>query len=350
MGRIRSSRGFFILFGAFWCALLGVFDVVLVTQSCRQLDASRRFLPTTARILESSVESSSDSDGTTFRPQVAYEYEVAGRTYRSDTVHYAVWGSSDSSDAHDIVDRFPVGGEVTAYYDPSHPGTAILLPGTHHLPWFMALFLTPFHCVGIGVWIGVFTARAAPDAEVVLRNAIRSDDGTIAVLRSSRVPVWLVFLAVLGGGSFLAIFALALTVGMSAPARPVLGILAGLCSLAAVASLVPRARRRPDTVIDRARRTISRPGSLRADRFAVPESPAGFAEIGSITVESKPWGSVNDEPYFNHTIRAVRARNPEPMELVRVSGPAGFAEPLADWVREQIGLADRTDRPTPRAR
>ena len=54
-----------------------------------------------------------------------------------------------------LADRFPAGSQTTAYYDPDEPTRAVLLTGAEHLPSFLVLFLTPFHCVAVGLWVMV---------------------------------------------------------------------------------------------------------------------------------------------------------------------------------------------------
>lgn len=336
----RLSRFPLLFFALFWCAIVGVFDVVLARQTLQQLDASRRFLPVPATVLKSSIDASSDSDGTTYRPVVSFEYTVAGTTHQADTVHFGVWGSSDRSAAEEIVDRFPEGSQTTAYYDPSDHSQAVLLTDLKHLPTFVVLFLTPFHCVGVGVFVLALRGDKGPYADPALNRAIRSDDGTVAILRSSRPPVWLVFLGTLGGGAFISVFVIAIGFGMHAPMSVSFGTLGGLVAVAAIVSAVVSRRRQPELNINRASRTISRPGQLRADRYGVPENPTRFADIRAITVERTSWGEVNDVPHYRHTLLADRTNQPEPLELVRVSGPAGFADPLAAWFREQIGLPE----------
>ncbi|MCC7389070.1 MAG: DUF3592 domain-containing protein [Phycisphaerales bacterium] len=345
----RTSRFPLLIFALFWCAILGVFDGVLALQTLRQLDASRRFVPVPARVLTSEVESRSDSDGATYRPEISFEYTVAGRTHQSDTVHYGVWGTSDRDAADAIVDRFPAGSQTTAYFDPDDHARAVLLPGAEHLPSFLVLFLTPFHCVAAGLWVVVLRPDRRRYDEPALDQAIRADDGTVARLRSATAPAWLAFLITLGAGSFLSVFAIALTAGFDAPTPLSLGTLAGLLGLAAVVTVLAVRRRPPPMVLDRATQTIGRPGLLRTDRFAVPESPTRFREIRAITVQSKSWGEVNDVPHYRHKVLAERSGNPEPLEVVAVSGPAGFAEPLAAWIREQVGLARATPAGPPGA-
>ena len=73
-------------------------------------------------------------------PVIEYEYQVSGQNYRSDRIGYSIVGSS--SDARVFRDKYPVGKQVTVYYKPEDPSSAVLEPG---LRWPIFLFL------GVGV-------------------------------------------------------------------------------------------------------------------------------------------------------------------------------------------------------
>ena len=61
-------------------------------------------------------------------PTIAYNYTVEGRKYRSNKVF--LWMDAEDfhkpENAREIVDRYPVGKEVTVYYKPGNIGEAIL--------------------------------------------------------------------------------------------------------------------------------------------------------------------------------------------------------------------------------
>lgn len=66
-----------------------------------------------------------------------YEYTVDGTNYTSDDI-YVGNGFGDyysEASAQGVLDTYPVGSEITVYYDPENPGNCALEPGvkaTHY--------------------------------------------------------------------------------------------------------------------------------------------------------------------------------------------------------------------------
>lgn len=87
-----------------------------------------------------------------YLPTVAYNYTVEGRKYHSNKVF--LWMDAEDfhkpKNAKKIVDRYPVGKEVTVYYNPENIGEAILetkIKFTHTVfPGIGVLFVV------LGVW------------------------------------------------------------------------------------------------------------------------------------------------------------------------------------------------------
>ncbi len=117
--------GVFVLFGVF-------FTYAILNSARRQNDAANRFRPVEAYVVASRVASSSSGSGTnrttSYRPEITYRYIVDGREYTSRTYHFMGIGQGSHAAAAGIVNRYPVGGKVTAYYDPQRPSVAILDP------------------------------------------------------------------------------------------------------------------------------------------------------------------------------------------------------------------------------
>lgn len=80
-----------------------------------------------ARVLESDLESTPRSGGTTYSPAIVYEYTVGGETYTNDAVYPGPLGGSNVKSKHQsVVDDYPEGAVVEAYYDPDDPAVAFL--------------------------------------------------------------------------------------------------------------------------------------------------------------------------------------------------------------------------------
>lgn len=108
--------------------------VTLVPASCvlEELSTLRSLSGRTeGTIVESRVEEQGGSEGGT-RSTVRYEYEVEGRTYRSDRVYPASRGAMEATPnlyhtgGWAAAAAFPQGARTTVYFDPTSPGTACL--------------------------------------------------------------------------------------------------------------------------------------------------------------------------------------------------------------------------------
>ena len=89
--------------------------------------AARNWASTTGKIVTSRVEVSG-GDHTTVSPHIVFQYNVYGKEYsnsqiKAGDIHIATYGSRG---AYDIVDKYPVGAEVTVYYDPENPEQSAL--------------------------------------------------------------------------------------------------------------------------------------------------------------------------------------------------------------------------------
>lgn len=80
-------------------------------------------------VLSSTVRVDRDEDGTSYFADVTYRYVVDDLEYASDSVSFGQFGSSDRDHAEGIVARYPVGSQVTVFYDPEDVETAVLEPG-----------------------------------------------------------------------------------------------------------------------------------------------------------------------------------------------------------------------------
>ena len=90
--------------------------------------ASKDWPSTAGKIVKSRVELSSGRDIATVEPVIAYEYQVGGRQYQCDQIHSGdkIFESISKEETYDLVDRYPVGRDVTVYYNPDNPAEAAL--------------------------------------------------------------------------------------------------------------------------------------------------------------------------------------------------------------------------------
>jgi hypothetical protein len=93
-------------------------------QSMAQRQDAQNWSSTTGTILMSSVQSSrSGSGGYSTHPVIVYQYQVHGQTYQSQNLRVGdkFLRVNTSWSAQETVDKYPIGKQVTVYYDPNNP-------------------------------------------------------------------------------------------------------------------------------------------------------------------------------------------------------------------------------------
>ena len=129
------------------------------------------YVPVRARILESRVEASKGSKGsTTYAPIIRYSYEVDGKRYQSDRVAAVGKFSSSGPWASRMQAAYRVGHEATAWRSLDDPGSAFLSRDVESFPHILALFGLPF--LIIGIWASFITIHGsrAPAPPVARRD------------------------------------------------------------------------------------------------------------------------------------------------------------------------------------
>lgn len=336
------------LFGLVWMLIVLSIDGFFVYSAYRMMDARERYLRAPGVVLQSYVESHSDSDGTTYSPFVEYEYEVGGQTYRGDRDSMFNFSSSSRSNARDVVDRYPAGKRVEVFYDPDDYTESVLDLSDRSVPYFIILFLTPFHCIGLGLLSsGVVNTRRwlrHKEDRPVAPYIARSDRQTM-VLRDAHLSGSAVFFMVTGTCSFVAIFAIGIVTGFS------LGRDAALMTVSACVGagiLVP--------TILRSRRA-GKHDTLRIDWQAVRFSRApdsiniDIGDVKTIRLTAQSTNTtVNKRPWYKHTISGVDAGGTEHKLLV-AKGYREKGESVRDWFVERFEAAaeegDLPEEPSP---
>jgi len=163
----RRGRILLVFMGAFCCLFLGIGATMLAKEQ-RRLSV---FQPVTATVVSTSVEEHSDSDGSTYEPVVMYRYRVRDRDYVASRVT-PLKESRSGRWAYRVTERYQVGREYTAFYDPADPAEAFLLRKRSVLPWgFIGIPL-------VGLMIIVAGARAGRGMTTLSDRARRPAERT----------------------------------------------------------------------------------------------------------------------------------------------------------------------------
>ena len=124
-----------LLCGGFFVLVFAGIGAFLIYQSVRnrqKADASQSWPATSGQITEAHVShhTSTDSDGDSsdhYTPNVKYTYQAIGQEYEGTKFGFGFqqsYGSSGKAQA--ALARFPVGAQVTVYYNPNNPAEAVL--------------------------------------------------------------------------------------------------------------------------------------------------------------------------------------------------------------------------------
>lgn len=151
-----------------WLALFPLLfllvGLILVAIGARQLYQGRQSetWPTvTGRIAIAALGKHIDRDNdnstvsTTYRADISYDYLVEDVAYVNGDVHFGAMSSSDPSVARRLLQRYPVGKQVTVYYNPARPQQAVLEPGIQGSTWVLPALGLIFSVVGSGFTWGV---------------------------------------------------------------------------------------------------------------------------------------------------------------------------------------------------
>ncbi|MBN8712260.1 MAG: hypothetical protein BGO12_18025 [Verrucomicrobia bacterium 61-8] len=137
-----------ILFAAFF--LIGATIAGFGVRTVLQARESATWPSAQGIILSSTVKTQSDSDGTTYKPEVTYTYTVDGTEYRGDLIAYGMKGSSASYGFAQHYDKkYPEGSTIPVAYDPAKPQTSVLEPGVSKRAFITVAFGAIFAINGL---------------------------------------------------------------------------------------------------------------------------------------------------------------------------------------------------------
>lgn len=289
----RSGAVFLLIFGLFWCTLVGAFDFITLRAFIPQV-ASTWFPPAPAHITKSEVTRHSGSKGSTHGVAVEYTYVVNGTTYTSDRFGFDTMKSSDSGWAYQAVASFPAGSERTCYYDPRDPSRAVLSKGIRGSDITILMFLTPFNMVGLALMSAPFFSwRERRRPELIPPRVVDRFQGREAYAMNNYNPI-AAFLVAFFISSFLGIFIVAFPFGFH-PSIPQVATVWGTAFAISVAAAVMTWQRiksgRYDFVIDRGSQIATIPAMhKRASREII-----SLSQIKNIDMTEVRNGSGDDE-------------------------------------------------------
>lgn len=133
---------FFLVFLVAGAALLWFLSI----KPLMKVMAAQTWTPVPCMVIDSHVEESSDSDGTTYKAVVTSSYSYQGRDYHAARYDFTNFLSSGYDGKAAVVARYPVGTWAECYVNPEDPSEAVLSrsPSARYLVGlFGLLFMLP---------------------------------------------------------------------------------------------------------------------------------------------------------------------------------------------------------------
>ena len=200
--KAASGRGqkFMVGFGLLFIAIGGGVFVPMALVPSIRLAASTTWQATPCTIVGSTMRSWSTDDGTSYRADVLYEYQVGNRIWRSNRVEFYGFLSTGYADAREILDRYPDRSPASCWVNPRDPSKSVL---DRHFRRKHLLGLIPLVFVLAGWAIahhGWKKMRVRKATEELTRGEVAIDDSPL-FLKPQVGPVGKV-----GGSLFFALF------------------------------------------------------------------------------------------------------------------------------------------------
>ncbi|MEM9597289.1 MAG: DUF3592 domain-containing protein, partial [Acidobacteriota bacterium] len=97
-------------------------------------------------ITSTSIKETVGPDGSTYWPDIRYSFQLDGSEYEGKRYSFRN-ATGDSRAANEVLQRYPVGDEITCWVDPDNPSQSVIdrSPG-----WFLLLGLAPIPIIAIG--------------------------------------------------------------------------------------------------------------------------------------------------------------------------------------------------------
>ena len=330
------------VFGLIWMGSVLTFDMFLLSGVWKTHVASKDYVAAQGVVTESYVKTTSHNEGRSHTPIVEYSYDVNGTSWAGDNPSYHAFGMSSNKDAAKTVAQFPVGKEITVYYDPNDPGESVLEIDHRSFPYMAVLLLTPFHCIG-GAFIGGFIvslmrARQGEDHATIAMYIVTQSKDRL-VLQDAHWSWWAVFLAVFGGTTFISIFLVGIVLKKESDKATMLWTWS-ICL--ALALFTPgllqlwRGGKHRKLVLDWHHGRFTR----KPDSINIPIESIKTIRLTIHNINTE----VNGKPWYKHELEAVD-ENDQSHRLLIAKGHKGRGEDLRDWFAKRFEAAteDRGD-------
>jgi hypothetical protein len=175
-----GARVFLALFFAIFLVTGAAFEYSFFIRPLMRIVAARAWSSATCEILSSSVHESAGDDGSTYRVQVRYRYDVDGANYVGDRYKFMTGSSSGRAGKAAIVAALRPGTRTPCYVNPADPSDAVIERGFTADMWFSLLPMLFVLVGGVGLYYMIFGRDRI--------TAALSSKATAGVARYSKSP------------------------------------------------------------------------------------------------------------------------------------------------------------------
>ena len=229
LARSQSSSRIPLFVGILFTAVGAALTAFASSFVVRTIEA-RSWTPVEATVLRSEVvrgtSHTKHGTRTTFRPYVAYAYEVDGARFKSDRYDMARLSTGDPGPARRAVEEHPAGSRATVWVDPADPSSSVFSDPHGPIPtaqWAFVAFSLVFLGIGLGALVSSLRDRRLAGAPIPPGPPVLSNDRREQFVRG------LVFTAVWNG--FLALVFFLVRSSGSGPVNPILFVFLGVFGL-----------------------------------------------------------------------------------------------------------------------
>ncbi|HTG93174.1 MAG TPA: DUF3592 domain-containing protein [Pyrinomonadaceae bacterium] len=107
----------------------GAVLIAIGVSSYRKTTITQTWPSTEGTVSATNIRRYNDEGTIRFAPEIDYEYQVAGQTYRSSEIRPEVFVSfSDEDEAKRFLRKYAVGSKPQVFYDPATPTRAVIEP------------------------------------------------------------------------------------------------------------------------------------------------------------------------------------------------------------------------------
>ena len=167
---MKKMSIFFVMFMSIFYAA-GFFILGSGIRSLNQAMSAKNWSTTSGTIQDVHFVTDNDSEGTTYRVDVKYSYEVKGARYEGSNLSFGYSASSGRAAHYEIYEKLKPAKKVEVRFDPAKPSQSTLTYGANRSHFMMLAFGTTWLLFTIGFTV-IFFFFGQNDATLLNRLVV----------------------------------------------------------------------------------------------------------------------------------------------------------------------------------